>query len=279
MEKFLENYTKFYNDVKSITTVDFVQPKDPFDFFVKNWFPHMEQVSLVNFDFFSSNTINPNIFEDLQFLDLMKVVSAENKIIVWEYLHTLYALAIFTKKLKDYDDVDIKKSVDNFDTYIKNIVAWKKSMRKPLPKLDEKLAAQFENSSLAKLAKEISDEIRPEDIMGQDFKNLDPSKLLKSLMAGETDNGVGKLMTTVCDKIKNKVDSGQLNQEDLLKEATTLMQQMSGNPGLANMMGMMGGGAGATGMPDMNGMMNLMKMAEEMGGMFEKPKKERRRKK
>jgi len=62
------------------------------------------------------------------------------------------------------------------------------------------------------------------------MKDMDnPMKLFQSLLSGDKDKRcLGKLMTTVCDKLKNKMENGEVNQEDLLNEATALLQNMGG---------------------------------------------------
>ena len=130
---------------------------------------------------------------------------------------------------------------------------------------EKKLDDTFlENSVLAKLAKEISDEINPNDILniGEDLKNMDnPMKLFQSILSGDKENGVGKLMTTVCGKLKNKMESGQINQDELLKEATNLLQNMGG-------MGGMGGQLNPGQGPDLAGMMSMMQNLSSMSDLF-----------
>ena len=118
-----------------------------------------------------------------------------------------------------------------------------------------------------KLAKEISDEINPSEILniGDNLKNMDnPMKLFQSLLSGDKENGVGKLMTTVCDKLKNKMESGEVNQEELLKEASSLLQSMGG-------LGAPTGGKDKEGGLDLGGLMSMMQNLSSMGDMFNVP--------
>lgn len=295
MERFTSNYTKFYDSVKEITPSLFkkeVVPSLPetdvekVNFFVKNWYPHMEKVSKGDLKYFEDNKISPDVFQNLKFLDLISNLSQNNKDVIWEYLHSLYAFSINSKHVKenfcsgevvtniessDVKDTSLKEirtAIDNFPEFVTNMVSWKrdrkdqnefeekssKSSNKKSGTFDEKA---FENSSLAKIAKEISDEINPEEILnlGGDMKNMDdPMKLLQSLLSGDQSNGIGKLMTTVVDKLKNKMDSGEMNQEDLLKESMSMFTSM-------------GGGGGGGGGPDMAGMMKMMQGMQGLGGL------------
>ena len=113
------------------------------------------------------------------------------------------------------------------------------------------------------MAKEISNEINPDDILNLegDMKDMDnPMKLFQSLLSGDKYKGVGKLMTTVCDKLKNKMENGEVNQEDLLNEATSLLQNMGG----------LGAGENKDG-PDLSGMMSMMQNLSAMGDLFNGP--------
>jgi hypothetical protein len=286
MDRFTSNYTKFYKSVKTITPELFTKfspalPEDDLkklDFFVTNWYPHMKETSNGNLKYFEDSGTNPLIFQNLKFLDIMNSVSNTNKNVVWEYLHSLYALSISSKQLKERfteEGVDncelykyIQNTIDDFPELISNMVSWRrekkeqeeknnKNKKSKIPSFDEKF---IEGSALAKLAKEISDEINPDEIlkMGDDMKNMDnPMKMFQSLLSGDQDNGVGKLMSTVCDKLKNKMESGEINQEELLKEATTLLQSMGG-------LGASSKGDG----PDLAGMMSMAQNLASMGDLF-----------
>lgn len=291
MERFTENYLKFFESVKSINTTLFEKTnpslpdnnEDKITFFVTNWYPHMREVSNGNLDYFKDNNINPNVFKNLQFLELINTVSQQNIDIIWEYLHTLFALSIsssvvkekFSNKNENKDAsneeeslmIEIQKTIDSFPEIVSNMVTWRKERKdyskhentQKEPSIDENF---MENSKLAKLAKEISNEINPNDILDLegDMKDMDnPMKLFQSLVSGDKDKGVGKLMTTVCDKLKNKMENGEVNQNDLLNEATSLLQNMGG-------LGGMGGGNNSG--PDLSGMMSMMSNLSAMGDLF-----------
>lgn len=291
MERFTTNYIKFYDSVKEITPELFEENKptlpesqnEKVNFFVKNWYPHMKEVSNGNLKYFEDNKINPSVFNNLNFLDIVAKLSDKNKNVIWEYLHTLYALSISSEQVKEnfcsnevneiegFDGemlTQVKEAINNFPEFVSNMVSWKrerheieeKGEKKEKNTFDEKA---FEGSSIARIAKEISDEINPEEVLnlGDDMKNMDnPMKLFQSLLSGDgnNENGIGKLMTTVVDKLKNKMDSGEVSQEDLLNESMSMLQSMGGgSPGNSR-----GGG------PDMAGMMQMMQGLSGMGDLF-----------
>jgi hypothetical protein len=119
------------------------------------------------------------------------------------------------------------------------------------------------DSKIGQLAKEISSQIDV-DSLNLDINN--PSELLNpaNLFGGENGNILGNLVQQVGSSITEKMNSGELNQQDLVKDAFSLMNKMqsnsSGNPILDNMMGNMMGNQDGGGM-DINEMMKNM-----MGG-------------
>jgi hypothetical protein len=293
MDRFKNNYITFYESVSSIVSPEFWLANNPIlpdsdnkkiELFVINWFPHMKEVSNGNISYFKDNKISPFIFENLKFLDLIDQLNLTNQMIVWEYLHSMYALSISNveKCKENINDKELLESIQNstskFTEFISNMVSWRKEQKDLQKELikdtkdtkdtkDVKLDDTFlENSVLAKLAKEISDEINPNDILniGEDLKNMDnPMKLFQSILSGDKENGVGKLMTTVCGKLKNKMESGQINQDELIKEATNLLQNMGGMGGKSNP----GQGSDLAGMMSM--MRNLSSMSDLFGGLSE----------
>ena len=83
---------------------------------------------------------------------------------------------------------------------------------------EEKMTSMLEESKIGKLAKEISE--------GIDFSGLDEEKLknIKNPM-DVLQNGdfLGNIINQVGSTITNKMTSGELNQEDLMKDAFSLM--------------------------------------------------------
>lgn len=264
MEKFMNNYDKFFEETKSTFEKDNITMPEDNDaklmLFVNNWYPHMEAVSKGDYKYFIENKVDPELFVNLKFQEAYKDSSNENQNIIWEYLQTLYALSASLVKERDDLNDDVKKNIENFPNIIANIVMWKRNKKpddKPSekPKLDKNF---IENSSIAKLAKEISEEIDAKEMLnlGEDMKNMDnPMKLIESLMSGDNKSGIAKLMTEVSGKLKTKMDSGDINQEQLLKEATSLL-------------GNLGGGGDENG-PDLSSVMDMARNLSSMSSLFE----------
>jgi len=247
MERFISNYDKFLEEVKNslekkVETCETDEEK--LLFFVNNWYPHMNAVSEGKYDYFTDD-INPNVFSNITFKELYDSSSDENKFVIWEYLQTLYALSVSLVKTREDLKDDVKEAIENFPALISNIVSFKKSKKEQeVPKLNKEF---IEKSSIAKLAKEISEEIDAKEFLNlnEDMKNMsNPMEMMNSLFSGDNSNGIGKLMGAVSEKLKSKMDSGEIDNETLLKDATSMLGNLGGlgdnknGPDLSNIMQM-----------------------------------------
>ncbi len=247
MERFISNYDKFLEEVKNslekkVETCETDEEK--LLFFVNNWYPHMGAISEGKYDYFTDD-INPNVFSNITFKELYDSSSDENKFVIWEYLQTLYALSVSLVKTREDLKDDVKEAIENFPALISNIVSFKKSKKEhEVPKLNKEF---IEKSSIAKLAKEISEEIDAKEFLNlnEDMKNMsNPMEMMNSLFSGDNSNGIGKLMGAVSEKLKSKMDSGEIDNETLLKDATSMLGNLGGlgdnknGPDLSNIMQM-----------------------------------------
>lgn len=247
MERFISNYDKFLEEVKNslekkVETCETDEEK--LLFFVNNWYPHMNAISEGKYDYFTDD-INPNVFSNITFKELYDSSSDENKFVIWEYLQTLYALSVSLVKTREDLKDDVKEAIENFPALISNIVSFKKSKKEQeVPKLNKEF---IEKSSIAKLAKEISEEIDAKEFLNlnEDMNNMsNPMEMMNSLFSGDNSNGIGKLMGAVSEKLKSKMDSGEIDNETLLKDATSMLGNLGGlgdnknGPDLSNIMQM-----------------------------------------
>jgi hypothetical protein len=277
MERFDSNFLKFFDDVKTILPdkssdnelnckeINIPENKEErLYFFVENWYPHMEAVSSANMEYFKD--INPKLFPDLDFKKLMELANDKNQNKVWEYLHTLFVLSASTQEVKDkYGETDkIKETIEKFPQLVANMVSWKrdkvtenvKQDTKDIPELDEKF---LENSSLTKLAKEISKEIDPNDF--KDLESMDnPANLFQNLLNGDESSGIGKLLKTVTDKLKNKMETGEINQDDIFRDANVLLQNIAKGDNKTD--------DNKTPMPNLGNFMNMAQNLASMGDMM-----------
>ncbi len=116
------------------------------------------------------------------------------------------------------------------------------------------------NGVIGDLAKEIADEIDPSEL---DFSNINKAELMQNIMSGNFDDendksGVSKLVKKITNKVKDKIESGEIDQDKLKEEAMGIMKKF------------MGGKKGKPGkmMDAFKNMMGSQNMTEEEKEMF-----------
>jgi hypothetical protein len=153
----------------------------------------------------------------------------------------------------------------NMDSFKKAFDFEKMKNEMPKPEeLHEHLKGLFDGK-IGKLAKEMAEEIS-HDIGGifgeQDGEIRTTQDVLKKLM--KDPQKMMSLVKTVGDKLNQKMSSGEISQEDLMKEATEMFGKMKGMDGsgkfqdvLKNMMKQMGGLGGMGGMEGLSSLAGL----------------------
>ena len=144
----------------------------------------------------------------------------------------------------------------------------KKASGSPLDFLNEDFLKSIESTKIASLAKDISSKINPED-----FNFLsNPMELLSSLMnpgasegeGGEgAKNGLQDLMKLVTSQVEESMKNNNIDQSDLMNEATDLFSKLQEGGGLDPMALLASLGANKEGggeMPDLSMLANLASM-------------------
>jgi len=224
-----------------------------------------------------------NVIHGIKFKDIYnETLSVSSRQALWRYLHTFYLLVQsypkidkIIEKYEDHEEIDkMKAGLSQHDENLKNIMQSSAKFAEEILRdqaqqsegkgpgslfegMDEKkFEDSFLNSNIGNLAKEIS-----ADLDLSELKNLDsPDDLMKSLLGGGGEGGIGNIIQKVSSKLQAKMQSGQLDEAALMKEATQMMGML--NPALAQMgLGAMGGG----GKGGMGGMGDLFSM---VGGLM-----------
>ena len=202
---------------------------------------------------------------------------------------------ILTKSLKILSSLDNNIDIDNelneiMDDDVRIILTHIKDLKVDVTNKESldngNLDNLLGNSKIGKLAKEISDNI---DLESLNINTDNPEEMLNpaNLFSGENGNLIGNLVQQVGSSITEKMSSGELNQEDLVKDAFSLMNKMQNtgtdNPIIDNMVKNMmnthqqgqsqnNGSESSGGMPggmDMGGMdmgAMMQQMMANMGG-------------
>ena len=205
---------------------------------------------------------------------------------LWRYMHTFYLLVqsfpkidkVVEKYAKNENIGKIKKALSAHDRNLKNIMdssakfaeeiirenvkpdAQMPDMSEFMKGMDEKqFEEKFLNSSIGNLAKEISEGLGADDLKSME----NPEDMMKNLMSGQN-GGLGNIINKVSSTLQQKMQSGELNEEMLMKEATQMM----------GMLGPMMGGS----MPNAKGMEGMGDLFSMMGGMMGGSKKKKGKK-
>lgn len=116
----------------------------------------------------------------------------------------------------------------------------------------------LENSKIASLAKEITSEI--------DLSNLHidkPEDITKLMDMSDGNNFLGNIVSKVSNKLTEKLNTGELKQEDLMNEAMSVMGALNNGDGLGGLLKSMGGLGGLGDLMSNPMMAEMMKMAKK----------------
>tara|TARA_Y100000389_G_scaffold179456_1_gene193538 strand:- start:18649 stop:19728 length:1080 start_codon:yes stop_codon:yes gene_type:complete len=89
----------------------------------------------------------------------------------------------------------------------------------------EEYTKMFKDTKIGDLAKEIAEDIDVSSTF-KDLENMDSpdiSTIMNKLVGG---GGLQQLVKSVADKVKNKMESGELNQDELVGEVNDMMEKM-----------------------------------------------------
>lgn len=148
---------------------------------------------------------------------------------IWKYLQTLIVLG---KKVIGDDD-EIEQLLDNFNNpeienmkkETENMMDMLKNMTETIP--EEKENNPFQGGLINDIAKELTSELNLDNLNIGEPKNM--NEAFNNLLGGNNGGNFLNLINKVGEKIQNKVQSGSINQGDLMKEAQNMMGNLK-NP-------------------------------------------------
>jgi hypothetical protein len=261
--------------------------------------PRFTDIIYQNDDIFSSeSTVNVDFLPGISFKFLWNCdnVTDVHRTTIWKYLQMVLLSVLGTLKTdtmsEDMKSIFDTMSEDNIknklqDT-IENIQSVFDAAKNTAPDSEtpeaadtpegsatpdarttaEGMQAQIDGLMGGKLG-ELAQEIAEETAQGLDMGEFDGSENVTDVFKKMFDNP-GKFMnlvTNVTNKLDSKMKSGEFQQQDLMQEATGILQNMKDIPGMGNiqeMMGNLGGGGEGGAQPDMAGMANMV--SSMMGG-------------
>ena len=130
-----------------------------------------------------------------------------------------------------------------------------------IQEIHEHLKGLFDGK-IGTLAKELAEEITNDlsGILGdEEFSEIKSTQdVMKKLLSNPSK--ISGLVKTISDKLSKKIDSGDISQEEMIKEATAVLNKMGGIGGLDKFKDMFKGAAG-------EGMDNFKDIFKNMGGL------------
>lgn len=131
-----------------------------------------------------------------------------------------------------------------------------------LSKLQEHLHTLFDGK-IGKLAQELAQEVSGEfkDLLGNTENITNPQEVIKELM--KDPSKISKLMKTVSSRLDEKMKSGEISREEIMKEASEMMSKMQseGGENFAEMFKNMAKGMGKNMRMDTNAIDRMTKMS------------------
>jgi len=275
LETVVPKFKKFIDNARD-KVKDKMATKYYLEYYFRHCLPFIDDISQCNVE----NISEMSIIHGVKFSDVYQAdITLSSRHALWRYLHTFYLLvqgySKIDKVLEKYQDLEniekIRTNLDNHSDTLKNIMnsstkfaeeilkeqaknyqektqdnqdkTQEEFAEKFMKNIDEKkLEEHFLNSGIGNLAKEISSEIDPTEL--ENLQN--PQDLFSALLGGGGDaSGLSNIIQKVGDKLQDKMSKGQIDQDALMKEATSMMgllgPAMQGMGGMGDMMSMFGG--------------------------------------
>lgn len=224
-----------------------------------------------------TDIIDRKVVKDVSIKQVLESVDSESDLSVfWNYVFILTLLNSLYKETEESVEVifksvidilgkiqrseDIQSALDDIiDDDIRALILKIKPIEKivpgvqGIPGMEDPLKAFGQQDNLiCNLAKEISNEIDVSNI-----KLDNPEDIFKMMDFSSSNNIVGDIIKKVSGKIHDKINTGELKQEELFGEAMSMMQMMN--------MGGAGGQAGGLGNLFNNPMMSEMMKSMKKG--------------
>lgn len=174
--------------------------------------------------FLVSNTTNTFFLPEVDFKMLFNChdISTQTKEIMWNYLKLL-AITVVIK----FGDVDETELMGKLNEIIENM---KLKSKDNIPLEYDDVMKNFQTmfeGKVGSIAKDLAEEFSVDfkGILGEDLHtSQNPQDLIKKLLSDPSK--MTDIFKNVNDRIKTKIDSGDINQSDLLKEVSSMMGGM-----------------------------------------------------
>merc|ERR1711907_452056 len=240
-----ESFSEYSEIIKSnynLEGFDQATDKKHFNNFMKNVKKFIKNISEKDESIFNSEN-QIDILEGINFSELWsKITDEKNKQTIWKYLHTLYILGnaldsnvnnlselMKNVNNKDNNEEDSKEKMKKLSEHANIMLNMFNSLSEENIDLDndnnlQNINNDIDNTSIGKIAQELANEINLDDFgLNLDNNSADPSQLFSNLFSGNN-NKLMDLISNVGNKIQSKLQSGDIDEETLMKEAQSMMK-------------------------------------------------------
>lgn len=233
-------YPEYKDSLESEYKILFSQEKSNTDEFVKEYMSvtkeHNSSIAKKDDSIFKGlNEII--ILRKIDFRDLWsKDINNNTRESIWKYLQTL--IVIGRKVIGDDDEINdllkkfnetggetlgesVQRETEEMMNMLKNMTEINQDPDSiPDSEDDNEMKNLFEGGIISDIAKELTGELDLENMDIGEPKNM--NEAFNNIMGGGNNNFFN-LINKVGEKIQNKVQSGEINQNDLMNEATKMM--------------------------------------------------------
>lgn len=244
----IDKWWKTENNEPTQETIEYI-----FNYCIQTYPTRFSEILYQNIDLFSDdNNYNTEFLPGISFKYLWTFnITDKTKETIWKYLQLILISLIgsikdktlfgdTSKLLESMDEEEFKnkleETLDNMKTLFEKNENNSDSNNKEfnIPSSDDIQSHMHTmlNGKLGDLAREIAEETVNNFNLDMTDENSSPQELFKKLFS-EPDK-LMNLVKTVGSKLDNKMKSGEMNQSELMTEASNMMNQMKSVPGMEN---------------------------------------------
>jgi len=244
----IDKWWKTENNEPTQETIEYI-----FNYCIQTYPLRFSEILYQNVDLFSDeNNYNTEFLPGISFKYLWTFnITDKTKETIWKYLQLILISLIgsikdktlfgdTSKLLESMDEEEFKnkleETLDNMKTLFEKNENNTDSDNKEfnIPSSDDIHSHMHTmlNGKLGDLAREIAEETVNNFNLDMTDENTTPQELFKKLFS-EPDK-LMNLVKTVGSKLDNKMKSGEMNQSELMTEASNMMNQMKSVPGMEN---------------------------------------------
>lgn len=173
--------------------------------------------------------------------ELFRGASKQNKDAIWKYIQSLFLLA---SSMNEHVDESISLILKDFMDIINDETSSQNASPSFDPnQMDDIYGSFLKGTQIGKLAEDISKKMDM-DKLAKDL-NIDPSEKtnmtppnIQDIMGllGGKDGKLMDMVQTVSEEIQSKMESGELNQDIMMKEVQDMMKKVTNDPAFKTVM-------------------------------------------